>query len=300
MDRQRGFTPLEITISNQERERFLTGFTLVELLVVIAIIALLMSILMPALNRARELGRRTVCLGNLKQLALAWVMYADENGGDLVNGKLGVDQPGRDPYNPSQMITVEEAWVGIVDPTWPPPNDNKRRQINGNNVNEGIKNGSLWEYAKNPKVFKCPAGQVNHMVTYAIVDAMNGDPWSGKSPGTPPSPSQADQVWANNRGDLTKANEKIVFVDIGRVRNNSYNVYYSQATWGDPPSVRHRDGMTISFADAHSIYWKWKGTDTIDFGRNDDRPDPDRTPLTPEGFMDLEWMQRAVYGRLGY
>ena len=61
------------------------GFTLVELLVVIAIIALLMAILMPALNRARELGRRTVCLGNLKQLALAWVMYADQNGDDLIN-----------------------------------------------------------------------------------------------------------------------------------------------------------------------------------------------------------------------
>ena len=53
------------------------GFTLVELLVVIAIIALLMSILMPALNLARKLGRRIVCKGNLNQLSLAWVMYTD-------------------------------------------------------------------------------------------------------------------------------------------------------------------------------------------------------------------------------
>ena len=53
------------------------AFTLIELLVVIAIIALLMAILMPTLRRAREQGQRAVCLSNLKQLTLAWIMYAD-------------------------------------------------------------------------------------------------------------------------------------------------------------------------------------------------------------------------------
>ena len=55
------------------------GFTVVELLVVIAIIAVLMGILMPALSRARELGKRAVCLGHIKQMGLSWVLYADEN-----------------------------------------------------------------------------------------------------------------------------------------------------------------------------------------------------------------------------
>ena len=55
------------------------GFTLIELLVVIAIIAILMAILIPALNRAREQGKRAACLSNVKQLGLAWVLYADDN-----------------------------------------------------------------------------------------------------------------------------------------------------------------------------------------------------------------------------
>ena len=54
------------------------AFTLIELLVVIAIIALLMAVLMPALSRAREQGKRAVCLNNVKQLTFAWIMYADE------------------------------------------------------------------------------------------------------------------------------------------------------------------------------------------------------------------------------
>jgi len=48
------------------------AFTLIELLVVIAVIAILMAILMPALKRARESGKRASCQNNVKQLALAW------------------------------------------------------------------------------------------------------------------------------------------------------------------------------------------------------------------------------------
>jgi len=62
------------------------GFTLIELLVVIAIIALLMAVLLPSLNAAREQARATACRANLKQWGLIASLYAEENNGKFWSG----------------------------------------------------------------------------------------------------------------------------------------------------------------------------------------------------------------------
>jgi prepilin-type N-terminal cleavage/methylation domain-containing protein/prepilin-type processing-associated H-X9-DG protein len=65
------------------------GFTLIELLVVIAIIALLMSILMPALNRVKGQARTVACQGRLKQWSVIFAMYTNDNNGYFHNRPFG-------------------------------------------------------------------------------------------------------------------------------------------------------------------------------------------------------------------
>ncbi|MBI5763819.1 MAG: prepilin-type N-terminal cleavage/methylation domain-containing protein [Planctomycetes bacterium] len=80
------------------------GFTLIELLVVIAIMSLLISILLPALARSRQLGRSTACKANLRSLIQGALMYADNNDGRLPSIGLG--------YGEDQDTSV--SWLTVM------------------------------------------------------------------------------------------------------------------------------------------------------------------------------------------
>src|SRR6201992_3476496 len=76
------------------------GFTLIELLVVVAIIALLIAILLPSLGKARENARTTVCGTHMRQIALANLMYIDQNNGEMITQGI---LPGLDPNAPTRV-----------------------------------------------------------------------------------------------------------------------------------------------------------------------------------------------------
>ena len=267
MDERKVFTPLEVKIVSQRSGRVLRGFTLIELLVVIAIIALLMAILMPALNRAREQGKRTACLNNLRQLAMGWILYADDSDDKIVHANTGRD----------------DAWV-----RWRGRVDSEQERM------EGIELGFLYRYCPDVKLYKCPTGIRGEIVTYAIVDAMNG--YDG-IPGT-------KNLMVYRRMQSRRPNERAVFLDEGMLSPNSWTIWYDQERWWDQITARHGDGTNFSFADGHSEYWKWKDTRTIEIAKMDydywQGTGRNGNLSTNPGNPDLHEVQKAVWSKLGY
>jgi prepilin-type N-terminal cleavage/methylation domain-containing protein/prepilin-type processing-associated H-X9-DG protein len=256
------------------------GFTLIELLVVIAIIAILMAILMPALNRVREQGKRAVCLSNVKQLALAWIMYADENDDVLVNGAIGYSNTTPSWGNHKNEI----AWVdGLA-----PRGDEEAQRLE-------IEEGALWPYVKSHGLYKCPTGRRGEALTYAIMFSMNA---------VNHTPTQGVRgAHIKKRTDIYSPApaHRLVFIDEGWMTADAFAVQYDSENWWDDPPVRHGDGTVVSFADGHSEHWKWKGIDTIKRARDVERNHQGNwTPTSEAGFRDLYRMQRGTWGKLGY
>jgi prepilin-type N-terminal cleavage/methylation domain-containing protein len=90
------------------------AFTLIELLVVIAIIGVLAAILLPTLGRSKESGRRTSCLNNLRQLALAAQLYANDNDGQFPPRTLAEQWP-------AQLLSAYQNLNVLICPTEAPP-----------------------------------------------------------------------------------------------------------------------------------------------------------------------------------
>jgi len=243
------------------------AFTLIELLVVISIIAVLMAILMPALNRVREQGKRAACLSNLKQLTLGWIMYADDNDDKIVQADTG----------------SKDAWV-----RWRGRGGSEQERM------EDIRSGLLYRYCPDVKLYKCPTGIRGEIVTYAIVNSMHG--YEG--------PSGTDPVFYR-RMQIKRSNERAVFIDEGRLSPNSWGIWYDQERWWDQATARHGDGTNFSFADGHSEYWKWKDPLTIEIAKMDynywqGTGRFDLSLSSTLGNQDLYRVQKAVWGKLGY
>lgn len=296
MYKWRGFTPLEfhrIRGLAKFPGSSLTAFTLVELLVVIAIIALLMALLMPALERAREQGKRAMCLNNLKQLTLAWNLYADDNEDKIVNGATGYSNVGPPQISWGDHLN-EIAWVDVSFP----PSD-------WDTVLQEIKDGALWPYAKNVKLFRCPTGLAGEAITYSIMFSMNAvnHTWTQGVKG----------AHVKSRSEIHSPAYRLVFIGEGRLTPDAYAVYYKDELWFDDAPVRHGDGATVSFADGHSEHHKWKGGWTVFAGlagfmghTGSYAPGeqilghPDTPQATDADWQDLYWMQRGCWGGLGY
>ena len=134
------------------------GFTLTELLVVVAIILLLLALLLPMLQGALDRAYTVQCMSNMRQLTQAWILYAGDNSGRLVNSN----------------VNGPPAWV------------------NPGNTVDIVTNGLLYTYAKNVKLYRCPADPTGRFVSYSINWFLNGEkangfPWqSGWSLCLPP------------------------------------------------------------------------------------------------------------------
>ena len=266
------------------------AFTLIELLVVISIIALLLSILMPSLGLIKRKAQGAVCQSNMKQMALAWFLYAGDNNDSMVGGDTNEPNPTLKQYS------WRYSWVN-------PPQDDDRTLVPAGEFPtfeqeaRGIERGRLFPYVGQVKLYNCVGAKDDKFQggyrSYSITALMNGEYAKPESWGGYPEHAVAKTV------EIKRPGEKIVFLE-----NTDFYTGWNQGswvmdiwgiTWGDPLAIWHGDSSTMGFADGHAELHKWRCESTKILSEeqiwalNPNDYDGDRT--------DLEYMYEAFFPR---
>jgi len=271
------------------------AFTLIELLVVIAVIAVLMAILMPALNIAREQARGITCMANQRSLAQAYIMYADENDGSVCGGFAR-----HDPVNgiPSWVMPpLDYAGGRIVGMGGTGTSVTLQLRLNG------LREGALYPFLKEVKVFHCPGDNRKNLGT-SLGNTLANQIYR--------SYSLPDYLRATDAGDPKKLFTfkeqaiKMLFVEEiydGAAGNYNHDGWSYEPTTGglwDPLGVFHSDACTFSFMDGHAERKKWDDKRTIvycmdraeaqakGYGKN--------LPFNPPN-VDIEWLIQHYPGK---
>ena len=219
------------------------GFTLIELLVVIAIIAILAAILFPVFARAREKARQASCTSNIKQLALAELMYIAD-----------YDQ------------TFGGVWIGTPNQSW---------------GTRAWWQWRVTPYVKNAQLFECPSYDrvANPATCEQRVRGGIGYVWSW----TAIEGNGGDLGWIAWKKEtrLNHPAEFIIFGDSDCMGFGPYNVntFQNWQLYGEWPgsngsNTRHNDGINCGFADGHAKFMKVQNIQYNQLCRVSGMPDP--------------------------